>query len=234
MTSAGAAPDQDLAVQLSEMARSLQDEPDLDRTLQGIVRAAVVNIPGATYAGISRVDRHGRFVTPARTDEVVRRIDAVQYRTGQGPCLDAIREQTTVRVADLRGEPRWPAFAKAAADLGIRSMLAFQLYVRADGLGALNLYSADPDAFDDRDEQIGLLLASHASIAMIGAQQNEQLRAAMVHRDVIGQAQGILMERHSITSRKAFDLLVHASQLTNRKLRDIADELVGTRREPTL
>ncbi|WP_205843960.1 GAF and ANTAR domain-containing protein [Nakamurella deserti] len=232
MTSGGRQPDHNLARQLSDMARSLQQAPGLDRTLDAIVHAAVVNIPGATYAGISRIDRRRRITTPAATDPTVRRIDEVQYRTGEGPCLDAIREQLTVRVDDLRVDPRWPAFAGAAADLGILSMLAVQLYVHADDLGALNLYSADAAAFDDRDEQIGLLLASHASIAMIGAEENQQLRAAMTHRDVIGRAEGILMERHKITAQQAFGLLVHASQDRNRKLHDIAEEFVTTGVDP--
>lgn len=232
MTTGGRQPDDTLARQLSDMARSLQEAPDLDRTLDAIVRAAVVNIPGAIYAGISRVDRRRRISTPAATDPIVRRIDEVQYRTGEGPCLDAIREQATVRVDDLRADTRWPAFAGAAAELGILSMLAVQLYVHADDLGALNLYSAAPAAFDDRDEQIGLLLASHASIAMSGAEENQQLRAAMTHRDLIGRAEGILMERHGITAQQAFGLLVHASQDRNRKLHDIAEEFVATGVDP--
>lgn len=85
------------AQQLSEMARSLQAEPSLDQTLRSIVRVALVNSPGARHAGITVVDRSGRVSTPAATDELVQRIDRVQDEVGQGPCLDAIREQATVR-----------------------------------------------------------------------------------------------------------------------------------------
>jgi AmiR/NasT family two-component response regulator len=60
---------------------------------------------------------------------------------------------------------------------------------------------------------------------MAGAQRNEQLNRAMGTRDLIGQAKGILMERHKLTADQAFTLLVRASQATHTKLRDIAEQL---------
>lgn len=128
----------------------------------------------------------------------------------------------------MRTEQRWPEFAKRAVDLGVGSMLSIQLYVTGDNLGALNLYSEAAEAFDDESEHVGLLLASHAAIAMASAQQQEQLVQAITTRDLIGQAKGILMERHKITSEQAFTLLIRASQLANTKLRDVAEHLTTT------
>ncbi len=133
--------------------------------------------------------------------------------------------EQTVRVSDTASEDRWPEFAKRAAQLGVGSMLSFQLYVVGDNLGALNLYNREPDAFDDESEHVGLLFASHAAVAMAGAQRNEQLIRAIGTRDLIGQAKGILMERHKLTAEQAFMLLVRASQATHTKLRDIAEQL---------
>ncbi|MGH3574909.1 MAG: ANTAR domain-containing protein, partial [Pseudonocardiaceae bacterium] len=138
---------------------------------------------------------------------------------------DAIYVEQTVRVSDTASEDRWPEFAKRAAQLGVGSMLSFQLYVVGDNLGALNLYNREPDAFDDESEHVGLLFASHAAVAMAGAQRNEQLIRAIGTRDLIGQAKGILMERHKLTAEQAFMLLVRASQATHTKLRDIAEQL---------
>lgn len=168
-TSTGARPDEGLAQRLSEMARSLEAQPDLEQTLDGIVYAAVLNIVGADHASITRVDAARHVTTLASTDDLVDRVDRVQYEVDQGPCLDSIRYEATVRSDDLRAERRWPDFATRAADLGVLSMLSFQLFVREHDLGALNLYGAEVNAFDDTDEQIGLLLASHAAVAMIGA-----------------------------------------------------------------
>lgn len=107
-------------------------------------------------------------------------------------------------------------------------MLAVQLYVTGENLGALNLHSTQIDAFDDESEQVGLLFAAHAAVALAGAQDHENLNTALTARDVIGQAKGILMERYKIDSHDAFRLLTDASQATNIRLRDIADQLART------
>lgn len=223
-----AAGEDQLARQLSELARDLQDRQSLQDTLNGIAQAAVDNVPGAQFAGITVVKGRRDVDTPAWTDELVRATDQAQYDTGQGPCLDAVYEHKAVRVADMRTEHRWPEFAKRAAELGVGSMLSVQLYVTGDNLGALNMYSEGTDAFDDESEHVALLLGAHAAIAMAGAQQHEQLVEAMTTRDLIGQAKGILMERHKITAEQAFTLLIRASQLANTKLRDVAEHLTTT------
>lgn len=230
--STGAEPEDGLAHQLSVMARSLQADPTVEETLQGIVRAALVNIPSARHAGITMVDRSGRVSTPAATDDFVELIDQLQYQVRQGPCLTSIREQATVRADDLSSETRWPAFAARAVELGVRSMLSFQLFVDDHDLGALNLYSTQAQRFDEMDEQIGLLLAGHAAIAMVGAQNRHNFAVALDTRDLIGQAKGILMERHKITAKQAFELLVRASQMSNRKLHEIAADLADTGQMP--
>lgn len=107
-------------------------------------------------------------------------------------------------------------------------MLSFQLYVDGDNLGALNLYAYEPDAFTDDSEHVGLLFAAHAAVAFAGAQKQDHLLRAMTTRGVIGQAMGILMERYQLTGDKAFQLLVRVSQHHNRKLTDIAEELIRT------
>jgi hypothetical protein len=105
-------------------------------------------------------------------------------------------------------------------------MLAFQLFVEGDNLGALNLYGRTPDAFDDESEHVGLLFASHAAVAFAGVRKQQQLSRALDTRDVIGMAKGILMQRYSISSDRAFRVLVRSSQDNQRKLREVAEELV--------
>jgi GAF domain-containing protein len=215
----------ELAEMLSDVARSLQKEPNLEDTLQGISKAAVQTVPGARFAGISEVLGRRRVQTRAATDDVVTEVDRVQYETGQGPCLDAIYEHETMRLPDMATETRWPDFTGPAVRLGIRGMLSFQLYVEDDNMGALNLYSQEAHAFTDESEYVGLLFASHAAVAMIGAKQRQNKDQALAMRDLIGQAKGILMERHRITADKAFRLMVEASQRSNTKLTEIARHL---------
>ena len=130
------------------------------------------------------------------------------------------------RVTDLTTEQRWPLFAARAAELGVASMLSLQLFGEGDNLGALNLYSRAPGAFGDESEQVGLLVAAHAAIAYIGVRKETHAAQALIHRDLIGQAKGILSERYQISGERAFLLLTRISQNSNRKLHEIAVELV--------
>lgn len=150
----------------------------------------------------------------------------------QGPCLSTAREDRTFRTDDLRAETRWPLFAHAAADLGVGSMLSFQLFVQAESLGALNLYARRAHGFDTYDEDTGLLFASHAAVALAGAQHDNHGNLALQERDIIGQAKGILMERYKVDAIGAFAVLVRFSQNSNRKLRDVARSITETGEPP--
>ncbi|MGW4488370.1 GAF and ANTAR domain-containing protein [Amycolatopsis sp. NPDC004368] len=216
---------------LGGLARTLQAEPDLGSTLAAIVKAAVDHVEGAEHAGIALVEDGGRIRTVAPTGEVVHTVDDIQYRTGQGPCLDAIVRHQVFRTGNLLDERRWPAFTPEAAETGIRSMLSYRLFVTDDTLGALNLYADRVDAFSDQTEQDGHMFATHAAIALVGARTEAQLHAAIESRDMIGMAKGILMQRHDIDAVQAFRLLVESSQTTNLKLNEVATWLVEHRRE---
>lgn len=210
------------------MARTLLAEEDVQRTLQKIVELAVDTIDGCDHAGISIV--HGRtFSTPAATDDVARIVDAIQYEANEGPCLSAIREQEVFQTGDLGSETRWPNFAhRAQTETGITSMLSFRLFVEADILGALNLYSASPDAFDDDARSVGSVFAAHAAVALSSALHDEQMDEALASRDIIGQAKGVIMAREGVNADEAFDMLRRASQRLNVKLRQLAEDIART------
>lgn len=157
---------------------------------------------------------------------------AGRAQVGQGPCLDAIRHFEVFQCGRLVEEDRWPAFSKRAFDeTGVTSMLAFRLFVDEDTMGALNLYSKGPDAFDYESTEIGSVFAAHAAVALATARKEEGLEAALGSRDVIGQAKGLLMAREDISSDEAFTVLRRASQRLNVKLRDIADGVVAGNEE---
>lgn len=191
----------------------------------GIVQAAVQLIPGAAGASISLVTARKKIVSKVASGDLPRRVDALQSSTGQGPCLDAAYTDRIVRVPDLSTESRWPAFCRGSVELGARSMLSIQLFVEGDRLGALNLFGNIPDAFDLESEQVGLLVAAHAAVAFADSQKISQLNDALISRQLIGQAEGILMERYKISAQQAFLVLTRASSTSNRKLRDVAEDL---------
>ena len=214
---------------MGQIARSLQERHgDVDATLQVITTAALTAVGGADEASISYVIGRRRVEPRAATGEMPRQVDELQTRVGEGPCLDAIGEEPTVRVEDMRAEHRWPRYAQGAAELGVGSALCLRLFVQGDNLGALNLYGRHPHAFDAESEDIARVLAAHAAVAVSGAQEEQNLRRAVDSRDLIGQAKGILMERHRLTADQAFAVLAQASTRTNRKLIDVAEELTTT------
>ena len=218
---------------IEELAREMHHEhADLAKTLEVITRAAVELVPGAEHAGITLATRGSRFESRAATSALPRRIDELQYELQDGPCVQAIWEKETVRVDDMEREDRWPVFAPEAADLGARSMLAVRLYTTDDTVGALNLHSSRPGAFDDDVVSIATTLATHAAFAAVAAVREEQFRAALASRDVIGQAKGVLMERFGIDDEAAFGMLRRLSQERNQLVRELAVAVVESIRPP--
>jgi GAF domain-containing protein len=218
-----------LADVLSGTARMLQQKHgDIEATLQAITSTAVSVVPHADDCSISYVIGRSRIEPRASTSSLARELDELQGQVGQGPCLDSVWEQEVVRVDDLATERRWPEFARRASERGVGSMLCFRLFVEGDRLGGLNMYAGTPGAFDDESQDVGLMFAGHAAVALAGAEHEEELRAAVTNRDLIGQAKGILMERHKLTADQAFGVLARVSQELNRKLVDIAREVTDT------
>jgi GAF domain-containing protein len=219
-------PDVELAKTFGEIARILIAEINSQATLQRIVSLAVETIDACEHAGISVFD--GKLVTsPASSDEVPAIVDKIQSETGEGPCVDAIRERKVFQTGRLSEELRWPKFTpRAIAESGIESILSLRLF--ADGtMGALNLYSTQIDAFDEHDIAIGTVFAAHAAVAWSTSQRIENLETGLISRQLIGQAVGLLMARQNMSDSEALDALKHASQRLNMKLRLVAEKIVN-------
>ena len=218
--------DDERAVAFSRFARVVQEQQDPAETLDEVVRAAVALIPGCDDASISVILDRRHVTSRAASSDLPRVVDHCQESLNQGPCLDAAYEQETVRVSDMASETRWPRFTPAALEAGAAGMMCFQLYVEENNLGALNLFSRKPGAFDDESEHVGLMFAAHAAVAYAASRNEAGMDRKVATSLLIGQAQGILMERHKMTTDHAFALLVRVSQHRNVKLRDVADTLV--------
>ena len=218
-----------LAKEFGEIARILIAEADPHATLQRIVSLAVETIDGCEHAGISVIE--GRKVTsPASSDEVPAIVDRIQSETGEGPCVDAIKGHEVFQTGRLSKEERWPNFTpRAIAESHIESILSLRLFVAEGTMGALNLYSTQPNAFDDRDVAVATVFAAHAAVAWSTSQTIENLKVGMVTRQLIGQAVGLLMVRQGITESDALEALRRASQRLNVKLRQVAESIVHPR-----
>jgi GAF domain-containing protein len=151
----------------------------------------------------------------------------------EGPALTALAERSPELVTDTADELRWTGFAPAVAELGIRSVLSVELVARDTALGALSLYAEGPNAFDSAAVSIASMLAVHLGLALQQLRTVRNLQAGMSNRGVIGEAIGVLMERHKLTSQRAYQLLVQASQRNNVKLSVVAQILSETGQEPS-
>ncbi len=212
---------------MAQFARTLDSQgADLDSTLRHITAAAVHLIPGAECADILTVTGRNKFVSHAATSQTPSRIDSLQARLGEGPCIDAAEDVIVTRSNDLSTESRWPTFSPLAVEAGVLSVLSFQLYTGNDQVGALNLFAGQPHVFDAESLHLGEVLAAHAAIALVAARRQLQLQSAVASRDLIGQAKGMIMERFSVDAERAFEMLVALSQESNTPVARIAGRIV--------
>jgi hypothetical protein len=230
MTSGGSVPQ--LAETYVDISRRLLAVEAVSDAFVALTTLAA-QVPGAQEAGITQV-RQGKVTTPVATGELSVHTDAIQYALGSGPCLDAVLRPGNFRTGDLRTDPRWPEFGRQAFEAtGVLSMLSVRLYLEDSDqlLVGLNMYSREPDAFDNTSETLAILLATHGSLALSSARAREQatnLQAALENRTDIGIAMGVLMAQHKVTREDAFNLLRVSSQHTGRKLRDVAADVAQT------
>lgn len=226
-----------LAARFAELTTAMLRASTVADVLEQVVDATRRVIPGADLVSVTLRSSDGPFHTPVETDPVASELDQVQYRTGEGPCVDATRRSGPghVRSDDLANEPAWPTFGPIAAGHGYTAVLSTTLLPDARPprmSGALNIYSKRPGELHAAAPDTALLLATHASLALAGTEAVEmaelrqaQLRQALDTRDVIGQAKGILMTRRGISADEAFDLLRRTSQDLNIKLAELAATL---------
>ncbi|MGF9755715.1 GAF and ANTAR domain-containing protein [Microvirga sp. 0TCS3.31] len=216
----------------TELARALAAAPDEDTRLKVAVEAAVDLVARCDHAGITFNER-GRLVTRASSDDLVCRANKLQTELGEGPCLDVRRDQNTLVSPALAVERRWPTWApRVHTQLRVDSMMSLLIYTDEHSFGALSLYCEDGCRFDADDVAVAQALAGQLSVAMAAERQIDQLGLALHNRNLIGQAQGVLMERYDLTADQAFDYLRRISSHSNRKLATVAVEIAETRRVP--
>jgi hypothetical protein len=208
--------------------------------LDRVVRAGLHVVSGADMVSVTLRSQDRRFHTPVETSPLATQLDALQYQFDEGPCVEATRTPGlgVMQCDDVGRSADFPIWGPAAAAAGVRSVLAVGLFPAGDPprMGALNFYSFEPGGLDGADRDVALVLAAHASTALVATQGNTaleveaaQLRTALESRDVIGQAKGILMQRRGIDADEAFEVLRLASQSLNIKLVDIAQTLASRR-----
>jgi transcriptional regulator with GAF, ATPase, and Fis domain len=226
------ADNEDISAGITELHTVLLDTESIDKFVQELAVQAAQLVSGSLSCGIT-LRRGGQNSTVACSDELATEVNDLQYQLLEGPILTALKDGIEVRAGDLASEDRWPRFAAAAAERGVRSCLSLPLIARDETVGALTLYAMTPEAFGEEETRraekfadpaagalaLGLRLVTYADLI-------DQLRASLASRAVIDQAVGVIMGQERCTQDKAFSALRTASQNRNVKLRDIAREVV--------
>lgn len=229
------APMDAVADALQDLYEGLDSDKHVEDYLNRLCLHAIELVPDAEMASVTALSRRGAPYTVAQTSKAVEEIDRLQYSAGSGPCLDAARMQEIVAAGSPAALRRWPEFALQAQRYGVTSFLSVPLPELRPGIqgGSVNLYSTQDDGFRELHASLMNLFTTAAGYAIMSAERYrdartfaQQLEQALDSRATIDQAKGVLMALHSIDADDAFRMLAATSQRTNRKVREIADELL--------
>ena len=222
-----------LARTLVELADNLVDDFDIVDLLTTLSDRCV-EVLDVAAAGIMLVAPNGELRVMTSSSEAMRVVELFELQSQEGPCLDCYRSGQAVVNHDLAADGgRWPGFAAVALEAGFRSADAVPMRLRSQIIGALNLFRSEPGALSDSDVIVAQALADVATIALLQHRTalaaevvNEQLTGALNSRILIEQAKGILAERHQLDMEQAFIRLRSHARNNNRRLSDLAHEIV--------
>lgn len=204
---------------------------DEDRLMLA-VEAAQELVEGCQHAGIT-LNTGGECLTLASTGDVLAAVNAWQNEMAEGPCHEPDRTEEVVVIRDLARDERWGAWGRRVHDEhGLRSMISLMILSTRGTYGTFSLYADRPSAFDGDDLATAQALAGHLAVSLAASREIEGLQLALGSRTVIGQAEGIIMERLGVDADQALSYLKRISSHTNRKLVEVALRLVETRELP--
>jgi len=222
----------DPAKVFAALAEIIYQGSDAGQMYSAICVAATLIVRGCDHASLLVRD-NDRYVTVGASDRLAQHVDDLERRAGDGPCIDAIEEETPQIDPDLTTPSLWPKFAKILVEeTPVRGAMGFRLLVDRRKGAALNLFSETPNVFDGESAGRAAVLASFASVAINAVSKGEDaasLRRGLLSNREIGKAVGMLMLLHDMTEDQAFDVLRRHSQSLNVKLADVARAFIERR-----
>ncbi len=211
---------------LAEIVYASDDFADV---YAAVCRAAPVLVSGCDHASLMLRARDD-FATVAASDDVAQHVDSMERELREGPCVDAIEEESIYIDADLTNGSPWPRLAeRVLEETPVRGMAGFRLRADATTIGALNLFCDTPHGLGQSSIDEAILLASFVSVTLLAAHERRAaatLRAGLESNREIGKAIGLMMAFHQTSDDEAFELLRKASQDMNLKLADVARQVV--------
>jgi GAF domain-containing protein len=228
-------PADELAGVFARMSGMLLTEETVESALRLITSLANDTLAGSTGSGITVTTDAGDRITSAATDPIVERLDALQYKLDEGPCLTAWHDRTTVRSDDLSSEARWPVWSARAVQSGVQSVLSTALCTPDQALGAIKVYSTATSTYDEASEDIlrrfaaqAAILVSNVQTVQAAKQLSAQLRETLREREVIAMARGLVMARKGLDPDAAYRHLIGLSRRARIPVRELADRIVSS------
>lgn len=235
----GSSQSPDVAGSLQTMMSILLDDASQTDLLEHVLGLCAQAIGACSAVSVTVVDDDGNYATAAASHELASEIDALQYELYEGPCIDSLQSGDEHHITDLASDERWPGFRERALHLGLRSVVTVPLVAGGTVVGALNIFADGTDGFSDRDIEVARSIASPAAATLANGRAYrqatrlvEQLEEAMTSRVIIEQAKGILVATRRCGPEEAFEMLRAISQRSNRRLRDVALDLVNHAASP--
>jgi GAF domain-containing protein len=219
---------------LRELTARLITIDDLDQALESLVTTTARVVPGRSWCGITLL-RAGAPGTEAASSPLPAGVDEIQYRTGDGPALAAVRTREMVVVGDLAADTRWRRWREAAVGNGISGVLSVPLDIDDHVIGALTLYAGEPHAFSPDVQLAAMLVAEHAGLLLAAVLDRGRLAGlaadlhdALASGDTVNRAIGIVMAQRGCPAEDALGVLRQASVTLHAPLYEVAERLVTT------
>jgi GAF domain-containing protein len=223
---------QDVRHALTELGRLRFGEMRVDEAMHQIVQTthAIFSVDGA---GLMLADGEHHLRNAAVSDDRVRHLEELQIRHQEGPCIAAFDDKVLVGAEDLSGDPRWPAFSRAAVERGVRAVLASPIPYNQDAVGVVAVLSQERHPWSAEAELALLAFTDLAALLiasmMMGEQQTvltAQLQSALNSRAIIEQAKGVLIGQQGLSAQAAYELIRAQARAERRKIAIVAAELV--------
>jgi GAF domain-containing protein len=230
-----------MPIPAEEVRRCLRELSDL-RYAAGNLDDALRRIVTATHelfavdgAGLMLVDPDQLLRNVAVSDGRIHHLEDLQIQHGEGPCVDAFEMKELVEAADLAAERRWPQFAPAAVERGLRAVLASPIPYNQHAIGVVVVFSAEVRPWAAEGELALMSFTDLAALCIANTMASEergeiaeQLQRALDARVVIEQAKGALVARDGLSEREAFERMRRQARQERRRVVDVAGEVMAT------
>jgi GAF domain-containing protein len=211
-------------------------EAAFDADVVGVMRRtvdAVHGVFGYGGAGIMFITESGDLSYVAASDDAGRQLEEAQAAAGQGPCYESYVYAHEVVSSDVHADSRWPDL-RTRLSAQVRAVAGTPVLLGGSPVGTLNVYRDEPVEWDKSDVNALVAysgLVAEVLAAALAAQERgivaEQLQYALDYRVVIERAVGYLMGTQRLDAVTAFDVLRRRARDSQRRVADVATEILG-------